>query len=72
MKILKSIILKLIKFYQTFISVNLGENCRFWPSCSQYTMEAIEKYGLLKGSFLGLKRIFKCHPFHPGGVDLLE
>jgi putative membrane protein insertion efficiency factor len=66
----KSGILKLIKFYQEFVSPFWGQNCRFSPSCSQYTKETIEKYGLLRGIFLGTKRILRCHPFHPGGVDL--
>lgn len=61
---------KIIKFYQKFISPYLGQNCRFWPSCSEYTNQAIKKYGLGRGLFLFAKRILKCHPWHPGGIDL--
>jgi len=66
----KKIILKIILFYQNFISPFLGKNCRFYPTCSEYTRQTIEKYGLLKGFLKGLKRILKCHPYHRGGVDL--
>lgn len=59
----------LIKIYQYGISPLLGPRCRFWPSCSQYTLEAIQLHGPLKGSWLGFKRILKCHPLHPGGID---
>ncbi|MEW6456532.1 MAG: membrane protein insertion efficiency factor YidD [Acidobacteriota bacterium] len=69
---MKKTILFLIKLYKQFLSPFLGDNCRFYPSCSSYTYEAIEKYGVLKGVFLGTKRILKCHPFHPGGIDLLK
>ena len=58
-----------IKGYQIFLSPILGKNCRFEPSCSCYTHEAIEKFGFLKGAYLSTKRILKCHPFHPGGYD---
>jgi len=68
---MKNIALFLIKCYQVFISPLLGRHCRFYPSCSSYTYEAIKKHGLLKGVFLGGKRLLKCHPFHPGGVDLI-
>lgn len=59
----------LIKFYQSFISQG-SQNCRFYPSCSEYTYLAIKKYGLLKGCWMGVKRIIKCYPWHPGGIDL--
>jgi len=68
---MKNIVLFLIRCYQVLISPLLGRHCRFYPSCSTYTYEAIKKHGLLKGIFLGGKRLLKCHPFHPGGVDLI-
>lgn len=63
------LLLALIRCYQYAISPLLGCNCRFSPSCSNYTAEAIEKYGAFKGVGLGLKRILRCHPWHPGGFD---
>lgn len=69
---MKKILIYMIRFYQKYISCLTGANCRFYPTCSCYTLEAIEKYGALKGSFLGLKRVLKCHPFHPGGYDPLK
>ena len=63
--------LLLIKGYQNFISPILGKNCRFYPSCSTYAYDAIDKYGNRKGIWLSIKRVMKCHPFHPGGVDQL-
>lgn len=63
--------LYLVKFYQKYLSPILPKSCRFHPTCSQYTYEAIEKYGVSKGIYLGAKRILKCHPFHPGGYDPL-
>lgn len=68
---MKRILLALITFYQKYLSPLKTPSCRFTPSCSSYTYQAIEKYGALKGTFLGLKRIIKCHPFHPGGHDPL-
>lgn len=59
----------LIRFYQLVISPGLPPSCRFYPSCSEYTLQAIAKYGALKGLWLGVKRIARCHPFHPGGYD---
>ncbi|RLC34671.1 MAG: membrane protein insertion efficiency factor YidD [Candidatus Nealsonbacteria bacterium] len=67
---MKRLFLKTIKFYQFFISPILGPHCRFYPSCSEYTKQSIQKYGLLSGSWRGFKRILKCHPYHSGGVDL--
>lgn len=58
-----------IRAYQVLVSPLLGSNCRFYPSCSAYSIQAIEKRGCLAGLWLGILRICKCHPFHPGGVD---
>ncbi|MFU8768336.1 MAG: membrane protein insertion efficiency factor YidD [Desulfotignum sp.] len=66
---IKQLLLILIKFYQFFISPLTGQNCRFYPSCSAYAVEAVEKYGSLKGSWLAAGRILRCHPFHAGGFD---
>jgi putative membrane protein insertion efficiency factor len=62
-------VLALIRFYQRFISPLLGSNCRYHPTCSHYTAEAIEKYGIRKGGWMGFKRIMRCHPWHEGGFD---
>jgi len=59
----------IIKGYQTAVSPWLGPCCRFYPSCSSYWVEALTKYGCRHGLWLGIKRLSKCHPFHPGGVD---
>ncbi|NLM50471.1 MAG: membrane protein insertion efficiency factor YidD [Clostridiaceae bacterium] len=69
---MKWILLKLIRFYQKFISPLKKPCCRFYPTCSEYAYLAISKYGAFKGGFLFIKRILKCHPFSKGGVDLLE
>jgi putative membrane protein insertion efficiency factor len=61
--------LTMIRLYQRFLSPALPPSCRFVPSCSQYAYEAIERYGLLKGGWLGLKRLLRCNPLHPGGYD---
>jgi putative membrane protein insertion efficiency factor len=66
---MKNLALLVIRVYQLVLSPFFGGQCRFYPSCSVYTREAIEKYGALKGAFLGAKRLLKCHPLHPGGVD---
>lgn len=66
---MKTIMLWLIKIYQYTISPLLGPRCRFYPSCSNYALEAIEMYGPFKGGWLAIKRISRCHPFNPGGID---
>lgn len=69
---MKKIVILLVRGYQLFISPLMPAKCRFYPTCSTYFIQAVEKYGALKGSYLGIKRIFKCHPFHPGGYDPLR
>lgn len=69
---MKTVFLAIIRLYQKFISPIKPPTCRFYPSCSTYTFQAIDKYGAIKGGWLGMKRIAKCHPFHPGGYDPVE
>lgn len=59
----------LIRGYQVTIGLALPPSCRFYPSCSTYALQALAKYGLLRGSWLAARRLMRCHPFHPGGVD---
>ena len=66
---LKKFFLLLIRFYQVAVSPFLPSSCRFAPSCSEYAKEAIGRYGALKGGWLGVRRIVRCHPFNPGGHD---
>lgn len=66
---MKPLLMGVIRGYQRYISPLTPPSCRFHPTCSQYTYEAIEKYGAVKGAWLGMKRIARCHPFHPGGFD---
>ncbi len=70
-KIAKGLIIKAVRGYQRFISPLLGNNCRFQPTCSEYFLQAVDKYGVFKGFYLGSKRILRCHPFNPGGSDPL-
>lgn len=67
----KKFLVLIVRGYQKFISPLLGKNCRFSPTCSEYFILAVEKYGVIKGSYLGGKRILRCHPFNPGGYDPL-
>ena len=66
---MKSILLGLLAVYRYAISPMLGRNCRFMPSCSEYAGEAIRRHGSVRGSWLALKRVSRCHPWHPGGYD---
>lgn len=66
---MKKVFLIPIRFYQKWISPALPPSCRFYPSCSEYACQAIEKYGVVRGGWLGLRRISRCHPFNPGGFD---
>ncbi|MEK5037504.1 membrane protein insertion efficiency factor YidD [Sporosarcina sp. FSL K6-3457] len=66
---MKTILMGIIKFYQKVISPLTPPSCRFYPTCSHYGIEAIDKHGALKGSWLAVRRISKCHPFHEGGFD---
>jgi uncharacterized protein len=66
---MSKIIISLIIFYQKFISPLKPASCRFYPSCSNYAIQAIQKHGFWKGIFLAIKRVLKCHPFHEGGYD---
>jgi len=67
--VLSSVGIALIQAYRRFISPMLPRSCRFTPSCSLYTLQAIEKYGLLRGSLMGARRVLRCHPFSDGGYD---
>lgn len=67
--VMKSVLLALIDGYRLLLSPFFGSHCRFYPTCSNYAREAIELHGPLRGSWLALKRILKCHPWHAGGVD---
>ena len=66
---MKRLLLGLITAYRYLLSPLLGPSCRFYPTCSAYAAEAIDTHGALRGSWLACKRILKCHPWHPGGLD---
>ncbi|MFJ5768224.1 membrane protein insertion efficiency factor YidD [Psychrobacillus sp. NPDC093180] len=66
---MKQIIIAIFRFYQKFISPLTPPSCRFYPTCSHYGVEAVQKHGAIKGGYLTIRRISKCHPFHEGGID---
>jgi putative membrane protein insertion efficiency factor len=66
---MKSVLLLLLRAYKLGISPFLGQNCRFYPSCSDYAAEAVRRHGAMQGSILATRRLCKCHPWHPGGLD---
>lgn len=67
--LMRELALAVLRFYKQWISPLLPSACRFHPTCSEYMMHAVEKHGVVRGVFLGLKRLSKCHPFHEGGYD---
>ncbi|MEW6208828.1 MAG: membrane protein insertion efficiency factor YidD [Acidobacteriota bacterium] len=66
---MRSALIYLLRAYKLLLSPLLPPACRFTPTCSEYAMEAIEKYGALRGMYMGVRRLLRCHPFHPGGYD---
>ncbi|MEA5143507.1 MAG: membrane protein insertion efficiency factor YidD [Oscillibacter sp.] len=66
---MKKVLMRLIRFYQKHISPAFPPRCRYIPTCSEYAMEAISRYGAVKGGWMGFKRFMRCHPFHKGGYD---
>jgi putative membrane protein insertion efficiency factor len=66
---MRLVMIALIKLYQTILSPFVGQHCRFYPSCSSYALEALEKHGTVRGLWLSIKRVSRCHPWHEGGVD---
>ena len=71
-RLLAKLFIYMVRIYQKYISPMRGPTCRFYPTCSQYSIEAYKKYGAMKGTYLTIRRILKCHPFHPGGYDPLK
>ena len=69
MKILTKILIKFIKAYKFLLSPLIGDSCRYFPTCSDYSIEALKEFGLIKGSYKSVKRILSCHPWNKGGFD---
>lgn len=67
--LMKSFLIGFVRLYQLLISPVLGSNCRYHPSCSAYTIEAMEKHGAFNGIWMGIRRVLRCHPWHEGGFD---
>ena len=72
MNIFTKILIKLIKLYKYLLSPLIGHSCRYLPTCSEYSIEALETYGFIKGTYISLKRILSCHPWGSGGYDPLK
>lgn len=72
LSLLSNIAIKLLRIYQLIISPLIGPSCRFYPSCSQYSIQALEHHGLVKGFYLSIKRLSKCHPGNGGGIDEID
>ena len=70
-KLMKALLVAIVRGYQIMLSPMLGQRCRFYPSCSNYALEALRTHGAARGSYLTARRICKCHPFNEGGVDLV-
>ncbi|MGD9869676.1 MAG: membrane protein insertion efficiency factor YidD [Thauera sp.] len=66
---MKTVLIALVRFYRYAISPMLGRSCRFHPTCSEYAIEAIQRYGALRGGWMAARRVGRCHPFNPGGYD---
>ena len=66
---MRTLLIALVQLYRWFVSPLLGRNCRFYPSCSSYALEALERHGAVRGSLLATRRICRCHPWNPGGFD---